>query len=158
MKPTKLTLAPDFKEFIESFNVEGVRYLVVGGFAVGFHGRPRYTKDIDVWVDNSRENSECVIAALRRFGFGALGLTADDFAGSDEIIQLGVAPVRIDILTDVPGLSFSECYDRRDTFESEGLPIDTVCVDDLITSKKTAGRGVDLGDVDELLRGRDDLN
>jgi hypothetical protein len=88
-------LNQDFKEFIELLNANRVRYLVVGGYAVALHGHPRYTKDIDIWLDRDEENAERVVRALDQFGFGSLGLTAGDFLEPDQIIQLGYAPNRI---------------------------------------------------------------
>ena len=147
---TAPTIAPDFREFIAALDAEGSRYLVIGGYAVGFHGRPRYTKDIDIWVDNSHENAERTAAAIHRFGFGSLGLTAEDFAASDEIVQLGFPPVRIDILSAVPGVDFEESYGRRILVDVDGLAVSVIGRNDLIASKKAAGRGVDLGDVASL--------
>lgn len=147
---TTPTIAPDFRDFIDALNAEGARYLVIGGYAVAFHGRPRYTKDIDIWVDNSLENAERTAAALRRFGFGSLGLTAKDFAGSEEILQLGVEPVRIDLLSAVAGVDFDASYRRRRTFDVEGLSVCVIGREDLIASKRAAGRGVDLGDIATL--------
>jgi hypothetical protein len=93
-----MMLSKDFKEFIELLNGHKVRYLVVGGYAVAFHGHPRYTKDLDVWIELSSENADKVIKALEDFGFGSMGLKSEDFLESDQIIQLGYPPNRIDIL------------------------------------------------------------
>ncbi len=103
-------LSRDFKEFIALLNEHEVRYLVVGGYAVAFHGYPRYTKDIDVWVELSPENAARIVRALEEFGFGSLGLDTGDFLESDQIIQLGYPPNRIDILTTLKGITFDECY------------------------------------------------
>lgn len=106
-------LSKDFKEFIELLNEHSVRYLVVGGYAVAFHGHPRYTKDLDVWIELSRENAGKVLKALEKFGFGSLDLKLDDFLEGDQIIQLGYPPNRIDILTTLKDLMFEDCYNAR---------------------------------------------
>ena len=106
-------LSRDFKEFIELLNEHSVRYLVVGGYAVAFHGYPRYTKDIDIWIELSLENADKILKALNEFGFGSLDLTPDDFLESDQIIQLGYPPNRIDILTTLKDLKFEDCYEVR---------------------------------------------
>lgn len=102
-----MKLSRDFKEFIECLNARDVRYLVIGGYAVAHHGRPRYTKDLDVWLEPGPENGERIVAALRDFGFESLGLTAADFQEPDTIIQLGYEPQRIDLLTSAQGLDFA---------------------------------------------------
>jgi len=92
-------LNPDFKEFIESLNGNGVRYLVVGGDAVAFHGHPRYTKDIDIWIEPTPENAAKIVKALDQFGFGSLMLIEADFLVPNQIIQLGYPPNRIDLMS-----------------------------------------------------------
>ena len=94
----------DFKEFIESLNANQVRYLVIGGYAVALHGHPRYTKDLDVWVECSPDNALALLKALGQFGMGSLGLTVDDFLVPDQVVQLGYPPNRIDILMVVSGI------------------------------------------------------
>lgn len=91
-------LNQDFKEFIASLNANQVRYLVIGGYAVAFHGYPRYTKDIDIWIERNEANAARMVEALEDFGFGSLGLQADDFVEADQIIQLGYPPARIDLV------------------------------------------------------------
>ena len=99
-------LNQDFKEFIQSLNDNRVRYLVIGGYAVALHGYPRYTKDIDIWIEKSPENAAKMVEALEQFGFGSLGLQAADFLVPDQIIQLGYPPSRIDLVTTPPGVNF----------------------------------------------------
>ena len=103
-------LTPDFKEFIQSLNDNNVRYLVVGGYAVALHGHPRYTKEIDIWVDLDSANAEKLIRAIKQFGFELLGLKAEDFLEADQIIQLGYPPSRIDLITSLPGVDFNDCF------------------------------------------------
>ncbi|MEO1183359.1 MAG: hypothetical protein AAFX46_00995 [Cyanobacteria bacterium J06636_27] len=99
-------LNQDFKEFIQLLNDNQVKYLVIGGYAVAVHGHPRYTKDIDIWIEMSLENSQNIMLALAEFGFGNLGLTTEDFQKSDQIIQLGYPPNRIDLITTPGGIDF----------------------------------------------------
>lgn len=143
-------LNPDFREFIESLNDNGVRYLVVGGYAVAFHGHPRYTKDFDVWIEMSEENAARMVAALEQFGFGSLGLTAADFLVPDQIIQLGYPPNRIDILTTLPGVEFSECYPSRIVVDIDGLPVNFIDLENLKRTKRASGRLQDLADLEYL--------
>ena len=143
-------LNQDFKEFIESLNKNNVRYLVIGGFAVAFHGHPRYTKDIDVWIGMSQENAVNMVKALEEFGFASLGLKEDDFTAPDQIIQLGYPPERIDILTTPPGVNFEECYARRVQTEMDGVLVNFIDVENLKRNKKAAGRHQDLADVENL--------
>ena len=103
-----MEIFPDFKELLASFNEHDVEYVIVGGYAVAFHGAPRYTGDIDLLVNPAPDNAGRIIAALTAFGFGSAGLSASDFAKPDAIIQLGVPPVRIDIITSASGVTWDE--------------------------------------------------
>jgi hypothetical protein len=143
-------LNQDFKEFIGSLNDNGVRYLVVGGYAVALHGYPRYTKDIDIWVEMTSENATRVIKALNQFGFGSLDLKEADFTVPDQIIQLGYPPRRIDILTTLPGVEFSDCYATRVTTSMEGVPVNFIDFENLKKNKKATGRHQDLADLEAL--------
>ena len=105
-----MVLNQDFKEFIQSLNAHKVRYLIIGGYAVAFHGYPRYTKDLDVWVWLDPGNAKRVIDALDQFGFGSLGLTVEDFLEPEQVIQLGYPPSRIDLLLNLKGVDFEVCY------------------------------------------------
>lgn len=141
---------PDFKEFIALLNAHNVRYLVVGGYAVALHGYPRYTKDLDVWIERSPENAMQLVEALAAFGFGALGLTAQDFLVEDQIVQLGYPPNRIDLITDLPGVNFSACYPMRVTVDLEGVPVDFIDAENLKLNKRASGRHQDLADLENL--------
>ncbi|MEK6754490.1 MAG: DUF6036 family nucleotidyltransferase [Chloroflexota bacterium] len=143
-------LNQDFKEFIQSLNDNGVRYLVVGGYAVALHGYPRYTKDIDIWVEMTAENAAKITKALDQFGFGSLGLTASDFTVPDQMLQLGYPPERIDILTTLPGVEFSECYPSRTTVELNGVSVNFIDLENLKKNKKATGRHQDLADLENL--------
>jgi len=140
----------DFREFIELLNKHKVRYLVIGGYAVAFHGHPRYTKDLDVWIWMDKTNSENLIAALKEFGFGTLKLKAEDFLQKDIIIQLGYPPNRIDLMTSPKGVEFENCYASRETIEIEGLKIDFIDIANLKKNKRATGRLQDLADLENL--------
>jgi hypothetical protein len=143
-------LNQDFKEFIGSLNDNAVRYLVVGGYAVALHGYPRYTKDIDIWVEMTTENANRVINALNQFGFGSLDLKAADFTVPDQIIQLGYPPRRIDILTTLPGVEFPDCYASRVIISMEGVSVNFIDLENLKKNKKATGRHQDLADLENL--------
>lgn len=143
-------LNQDFKEFIKSLNDNHVRYLVIGGYAVAFHGHPRYTKDIDVWIEMSPENAARMVKALEQFGFGSLGLKMDDFTTPDQIIQLGYPPSRIDILTTPAGVEFASCYEARVQVVIDDVTVQFIDLDNLKKNKKATGRYQDLADIENL--------
>ncbi len=143
-------LSKDFKEFIELLNGHNVRYLVVGGYAVAFHGYPRYTKDLDVWIELSPENADNIIKALEEFGFGSSGLKSEDFLETDQIIQLGYPPNRIDILTTLKEIKFEDCYKARVEVDIQGLRINFIDLENLKHNKRVTGRPQDLADAENL--------
>ncbi len=145
-----MALGKDFSEFIALLNENKVRYLVVGGYAVAFHGHPRYTKDLDVWVEISIENAQRIISSLAQFGFASLGLTIEDFLAEDSFAQLGYPPHRIDILTSCDGVDFAECYLSKGEIEIDGLKIDFIDIENLTRNKAAAGRPQDLADIANL--------
>ena len=143
-------LDQDFKEFIESLNDNEVRYLVVGGYAVAFHGYPRYTKDIDIWIELEPANAKRVIAALKQFGFGVLDLTTDDFLVPDQIIQLGYPPNRIDLITTLVAVDFETCYAVREKATIDGVSVNFIDLENLKKNKTASGRPQDIADVSHL--------
>lgn len=143
-------LSLDLKEFIQSLNENAVRYLLIGGYALALHGHPRYTKDLDVWIEPTDNNASAMINALKSFGFASLGLQSSDFTELDQVIQLGYPPNRIDILTSADGLEFAEAFERRLILSLDGIQLSYVCLDDLITNKKATGRLQDLADIEKL--------
>ena len=145
-----MVLDENFREFIRLLNAHEVKYLVVGGFAVAYHGHPRYTKDIDFWIWAEPKNAENVLAAIKDFGFGSLDLLQADFLDLDSIIQLGYEPNRIDLITSVEGLDFQSCFSQRKEANFEGIPIHFIDLESLIISKQQAGRLKDLADVEAL--------
>lgn len=143
-------LSQDFKEFIQLLNENQIEYLVVGGYAVGVHGYPRYTGDIDIWINMSDENAEKIISVLDKFGFGELGFKKKDFLNADNVIQLGVPPFRIDILMALDGVNFHECYPNKHVVNVDGDLINFISFEDLIKNKKTIGRERDIIDLENL--------
>lgn len=140
----------DFKEFIQSLNDNLVRYLVVGGYAVAFHGYPRYTKDLDLWIEISQDNASRMVEALKQFGFSSLHLNENDFMVKDQIIQLGYAPRRINIITTLEGVEFIECYEKRLPIDVDGVIVNFIDLDHLRINKKATGRYQDLADLEKL--------
>lgn len=143
-------LNKDFKEFVQSLNENNARYLVIGGYAVAFHGYPRYTKDLDVWVESSQENAMRIVKALEQFGFASLGLQAEDFLVPDQVIQLGFPPNRIDILTSVEGVAFQGCYASRVQVVLDGIRVNFIDLENLKKNKRAVGRAQDLADLEKL--------
>jgi len=145
-----MILSPDFRDFVRSLNASGVRYLVVGGYAVALHGHPRYTKDIDIWIERNEANAARMVQALEAFGFGSLGLCAEDFLEKDQIIQLGYPPNRIDILSTLSGVEFEVCYASRVDVPTDDLTIPFIDLDNLRKAKRASGRLQDLADLENL--------
>jgi hypothetical protein len=149
-----MQLPPDFKEFFELLSGEKVEYLLVGGHAVAYHGYPRYTADMDIWVNPSRENLESLIQVLRRFGFKTQPFTTDSFLGREKIFQFGVPPTRIDLITFLPGVEFAECYSQAETFVLGDLKILVIDRENLLKNKRACGRPKDIVDLDALSKRR----
>lgn len=143
-------LSRDFKEFIEFLNSNRVEYLLIGGYAVAIHGHPRYTKDLDIWVNRTEENAVRLLRALDEFGFGSSGLTLEDLMRDNSLIQLGVPPNRIDILNAPDGVEFGTCYQSKIEIEIEGVAINVIDLENLILNKTASGRHQDLADVEAL--------
>jgi len=131
-------------------NQEGVRYLVVGAWAVGFHGRPRYTGDIDIFLERSPANAEAMIRVIDAFGFASTGLARPDFLREDFIVQLGFEPNRIDLLTGISGVDFAPAWEQRVAGSLSGLPVQFISRDLLLCNKRAARRAKDLGDIETL--------
>lgn len=143
-------LGKDFKEFIELLNENNVKYLVVGGYAVALHGHPRYTKDLDIWIELSSGNAEKILNVLENFGFGSLGLKTDDFLTQDQVIQLGYPPNRIDLLTTLKGVNFEDCYESKVQIKIQDTQINFIDIENLKKNKQATGRSQDLADVENL--------
>ena len=144
-------LPPDFREFFQFLNANQVEYLLVGGYAVGYYGYPRATVDIDVWVAVSPENARRVLAALEQFGFGSgTGASLDLLDRPGKVVRMGVSPLRIEIQTQISGVSFGACYPRRVMAELDGIAVPLISLDDLKANKRAAGRHKDLNDIENL--------
>jgi predicted nucleotidyltransferase len=145
-----MKLDQDLKEFIELLNARNVRYLVVGAYALAFHGRPRYTGDIDFFVQPSAHNAELVAKIIEEFGFASLGIVAADLSIDDQVIQLGVEPNRIDLMTSISDVSFEEAWNTREYGEIDGLKVPFISKELLKRNKTAVGRKQDLADLDHL--------
>jgi predicted nucleotidyltransferase len=145
-----MEIRTDFKELLELFNKHKVEYLIVGGYALAFHGAPRLTRDIDLFVRPTSENAERILAALDEFGFGSLNLSKDDFTTPGMIVQLGVPPIRIDLITRVSGVS----WEKADADKVRGYYADTpvffISREDFIATKRATGRAKDAADIEAL--------
>ena len=140
----------DFKDLLRAFNDASVRYLVVGGWAFAEHVEPRYTKDLDVWIERSGENAALVISALREFGAPLRDLSVDDLTNPATFYQIGLPPARIDIITNLDKMHFADCWQRRKTVELGGLAINYISAADLLVNKERTGRPQDLVDAEHL--------
>ncbi len=147
-----MLLPKDFKEFIALLNAHDVKYVVVGGYAVAFHGFPRMTGDLDVFVDISQENARAVVAVVREFGFAELGLHEKEFEQADQFFQLGHVPLRIDIATGIDGVSFADAWGSHLDATVDGVLVHFIGKDELVRNKSATGRQRDLSDVEELTR------
>lgn len=143
------TLPKDFKEFIELLNNNNVRYIVIGGYAVVYHGYVRSTNDIDIWIDISTDNIRRLIKALDEFGFSSLNIKETDFL-PNHIIQLGYPPNRIDLITTPAGIEFETCYESREQIVVDKIAINIINRENLIKAKKASNRTRDLADIEEL--------
>ncbi len=143
-------LPNDFKEFLQLLLSWKVEYLLIGGYAVGYYGYPRTTGDIDVWISRTRDNATKIVAALREFGFAVPELGPELFLIEGQIIRMGVAPLRIEILTSVSGVEFDKCYAARTMGLLDGVEIPIISLSDLKTNKRASGRHKDLSDLEHL--------
>jgi len=135
---------------LESFNDAGVEYLLVGGYALAHFGAPRFTGDMDLFVRPTAENARRVLAALDRFGFGGLGLAVDDFTDPDQVVQLGVPPVRVDLLTGLSGTTWELAYDGSETSDYDGVLVRVISKSAFIANKRATSRPRDLADLESI--------
>ncbi|MCP5538202.1 MAG: hypothetical protein H7A51_18465 [Akkermansiaceae bacterium] len=142
----------DFKELLQSLQKFEVRYLIAGGYAVIHHAQPRYTKDIDIWLEPTQENASLLMRVFLDFGIPLIGVTQDDFAQPRTQFSIGVKPCQIVFLTTIPGLDFAPCWEKKVVCQQNGFDIHYLGKEDLIKAKQTAGRPQDLADIDELKR------
>ena len=145
-----MVLNPDFKEFLQLLDQKGVRYLVAGGHAVAFHGYPRHTKDLHIWIEPDPENAEKLTSVMEEFGFASLELTIEDFLEPGTIIQLGHPPNSIDLLTTLTGIDFDSCFESRTTNTIDNIQVKFLDLENLKRNKRAVGRPQDLADLDNL--------
>lgn len=145
-----MKLYHDFKELLELFNAQKVEYIIVGGYALAFHGAPRYTGDIDILVRPAAENARRVLAALDEFGFGSVGLTEEDFKILDKVVQLGVPPVRVDFMTSITGVSTDDVFSSCVKGKYGDIPVKYIGRDEFILNKRSTGRKKDMSDLEAL--------
>ncbi len=145
-----MEVEPDFRDLLKLFNEHRVNYIIVGAYALAYHGVPRYTGDIDILVRPARDNAKSIISALDEFGFGAVGLTAEDFVVTDKVVQLGFAPVRVDIITSITGVSWEEAETGQEAGFYGDIPVYYIGKTQLIKNKRTLARKKDMADLEAL--------
>ena len=143
-------LPADFKEFLKLLNANGVEYLLIGGYAVGYHGYPRATNDIDIWIAMNQENAGKITRSLKEFGFDMPDLTPELFLQKDRMVRLGLPPMRIEVLVEISGVQFKECYEERVDDVIDGIPVKLISLRHLKINKKASGRYKDLDDLEHL--------
>jgi predicted nucleotidyltransferase len=146
----EIVLPPDFKEFLKLLNEHDVRYLLIGGYAVSYHGYARATEDMDIWVAIHPENAHKIVNVLKDFGFDSPDLTVALFLQEDKIIRMGLAPIRLEITTSISGVVFDECYANRILDEIDGITVSLIDLQNLKENKKASGRAKDLADLEKL--------
>ncbi len=145
-----MDVQPDFKDLLSLFNANQVSYLIVGSYALAFHGSPRYTGDIDVYVKPVVENAERILKSLDQFGFASLGLDVQDFTTMENVIQLGVPPVRIDLLTSLSGVSWEEAQQDKVAGVYGGLEVSYIGKKSYVANKRACGRAKDVADIEAI--------
>lgn len=145
-----MELSPDLSELLGLFRTHNVEHVVIGAYALAFYGAPRFTGDLDILVEAGQENAERIMAALDAFGFGATGLTAGDFMGPDQIVELGHPPARVDVLTSITGVGWEEVAAGAVDGEMGGVAVRFIGRPELIRNKRALGRHKDLADIEAL--------
>jgi len=140
----------DFTDLLKLFNANHVRYLIIGGYAMIQYAEPRYTKDLDIWISTDTANAQAIYQALKEFGAPLTGLTETDFMEEGYFYQMGVPPMRVDILMGIPGIEFEDAWEKRVEVDFDGLGITFISREDLITAKRASGRPQDMIDADTL--------
>ena len=145
-----MTLAQDFEDFVKLLNKHQVDYLVVGGYALAFHGKPRHTGDLDIWINSSEINSDKLVIAIKEFGLASLGLTKYDFMQEGYVTQIGYPPLRIDILNAIDGVKFEDAYPNRLLVDVNGIKVKYIGLKELVDNKTASGRSQDIADLKEI--------
>lgn len=140
----------NFLEFIECLNKRGAKYVLIGGYAVVLNGHSRSTGDIDFFIERTEDNIDKVLQAIEDFGFGGIGFTREDLMDEGSIVQMGVPPLRIDILSSLPGVRFEEVWENANEYEEEGIKLKVININHLIANKLAVGRDKDKADVTAL--------
>jgi predicted nucleotidyltransferase len=143
-------LPNDFKEFLQLLNSENVEYLLVGGYAVGHYGYSRATGDMDIWIAASPANAAAIVRTLRKFGFSAGSTSVEMFLAPNRVLRMGIAPLRIDLITSIEGVDFSPCFADRVVETLDGVEVNIIRLADLKTNKRAMGRPKDLDDLEHL--------
>ena len=143
-------LSQDFREFVQLLTENKAEYLIVGGYAVGIHGHPRYTGDLDIWLNPTEQNAALILKSVNEFGFSSFNLKVEDFTKPGNVIQLGYPPLRIDLLTEIDGVAFANAYQNKVEVDIEGLKVNFIGYQDLIKNKQQTGRPRDIDDIDHL--------
>ena len=146
-------LPDDFKEFLRLLRSHGVEYLLIGGYAVIYHGFPRATGDMDIWIAINAENAQRMVDTVREFGFDTPQLSPGLFLQEGKMVRMGNVPLRIEILTRISGVGFDECYRDRIVDEMDGVEVSLISMRDLLANKRASGRHKDLMDIEELSGG-----
>jgi hypothetical protein len=145
-----MQLSKDVSEFVRLMKKERVEFVVVGAWALAYHGRPRYTGDIDFLVRKTRDNAERILRVIDEFGLGSLDVTVSDLTKDEQVIQFGMPPNRIDLVTDISGVTFDEVWETRVTDDIGDIQVDIIARELLIKNKRASGRAKDLADVESL--------
>lgn len=145
-----MKLPQDFKEFLSLLNAHKVNYLLIGGYAVGLHGFPRATGDMDIWVDSEESNAKRVLCAIGAFGFDQSQIPIENLTKSDQIVRMGVPPIQIEVITSISGVTFKDCFARKEVVELDDTFVFVISLNDLKTNKMSAGRHKDLNDLENL--------
>jgi len=145
-----MVLPPDFKEFLHLLKSKNIRYLLIGGYAVGYHGYPRATNDMDIWIAMDPKNAERIVLALKEFGFDTPQLSKKLFLKKNNIVRMGIAPMRIEILTTISGVNFEECFQQKVVDEIDGIEVYIIGLHQLKMNKQASGRHKDLDDCENL--------
>ncbi len=146
----ELVLPQDFKEFLNMLKIKNIDYLLIGGYAVGYHGYPRATNDMDIWIAIDPKTAEKMVQALKEFGFDTPELTTELFLKKNNIVRMGIAPMRIEILNSISGVDFNECFQQRVIDEIDGIEVNIINLKQLKINKQASGRHKDLDDVENL--------
>ena len=145
-----MTIPQDFREFLELLNAHNVDFIIVGGYALAYHGAPRYTGDIDVFVKPDSNNAKRIIKVLEKFGFSSLELSSDEFQKKDNVIQLGLPPVRIDIITSISGVSWEQAEATKEPGKYGKVPVFFIGKNQYLANKRATGRAKDIADIEAL--------